>query len=138
MSYLDVAQGFQSIIHFKRSLDERVKERKEHGNLTIYKTLHRLLRHKLSDALLTLKNRSFKRDFKEKFLLRTFKHSLQYRMCHFFSRWKHNHDRIVLAEKINTEGDVVLERNEMRRNVEVLKNFLTKQGYTPEQVAEYL
>ena len=68
MSYLDVAHGFQSIIHFKRSLDERVKERKEHGNLTIYKTLNRLIKHKMTDALLTLKNRAFKKDFKEKFL----------------------------------------------------------------------
>lgn len=32
----------------------------------------------------------------------------------------------------------MLERNEMKRNVKVLKNFLTKQGYTPEQIEDYL
>jgi hypothetical protein len=47
-------------------------------------------------------------------------------MRHFFGKWKHNNERIALAEKINSEGDVVLERNEMRRKVNVLKNFLTK------------
>ena len=39
---------------------------------------------------------------------------------------------------INTEGDVVLERNEMSRNVMALKKFLVKQGYDPEQIEAYL
>ena len=34
------------------------------------------MRHKLSDALLTLKNRAFKRDFKENFLRRAFTHTI--------------------------------------------------------------
>ena len=84
------------------------------------------MKHKIADVMLTLKNRAFKKDFKEKFLLRTFRHVLLYRMRHFFGRWKHNKERIELAEKINSEGDVVLERNEMKRNVKVLKDFLKK------------
>lgn len=98
MSFLDVAHGFSQLVHYKRSLDERMKERKEHGNKTIYKTLNRILKHRMAEALLTLRNRSFKKDFKERFLLRAFKHSLAYRMKHYFGKWKHNNDRISLAE----------------------------------------
>ena len=124
LSFLDIAHGFQQIVHFKRSLDERVRERKEHGNQTIYKTLNRLLKRKMADALLSLKNRAFNKDFKEKFLLRSFKHSLMYRMRHYFGRWRHNIERLHLAEVVNTEGDVVLERNEMQRKVKALKEYL--------------
>lgn len=45
-------------------------------------------------------------------------------MRHYFGKWKHNNDRMALAEKVNSEGDVVLERNEMKRNVKVLRDFL--------------
>jgi hypothetical protein len=45
-------------------------------------------------------------------------------MKHFFGKWKHNKERMDLADKVNSEGDVVLERNEMKRNVMVLKSFL--------------
>ena len=92
----------------------------------------------MADALLSLKSRAFKRDFKERFLQRAFRHSLLYRMKHFFGKWKHNVDREKLAEEINTEGDVVLERNEMLRNVKALRDFLTQQGYEPEQIDEFI
>ncbi len=52
----------------------------------------------MADALLNLRNRAFKKDFKEKFLYKVFKHSLQYRMKHYFGKWKHNNDRMALAE----------------------------------------
>lgn len=42
----------------------------------------------MADALLTLKNRAFKKDFKEGFLKRAFRHALAYRMKHFFEKWK--------------------------------------------------
>ena len=51
-------------------------------------------------------------------------------MRHFFGKWRHNSDRIKLAETVNTEGEVVLERNEVRRHVKALKDFLGTQGYT--------
>jgi hypothetical protein len=44
-------------------------------------------------------------------LQRTLMHVAEYRMKHFFAKWKHNIDRINLANIVNTEGDVVLERN---------------------------
>ena len=43
-------------------------------------------------------------------------------MRHFFGKWKHNKDRMELAENVNCEGDVVVERNEMKRRVDALKN----------------
>jgi len=101
MSYLDVAHGFQQIQHYQRSHVERIRERKEFGNQTIYNTLNRLLKHKLADALHTLKNRAAKRDFKEKFLHRAFKHSYLYRMKHYFQKWKHNKERQDLADMVN-------------------------------------
>jgi hypothetical protein len=67
----------------------------------ISKTLSRLLKHKLADTLLNLKNRAHKRDFKEKFLQRAFRHVLGYRMRHFFGKWKHNSERQVLADIVN-------------------------------------
>lgn len=55
------------------------------------------MKHKLADVMLNLKNRAFKKDFKERFLLRAFRHVLLYRMRHFFGKWKHNKERIELA-----------------------------------------
>jgi hypothetical protein len=104
LSFLDIAHCFSQLVHYKKSLDERMREHKDHGNKTIYKTLNRLIKHRKLDALLTLRNRAFKKDFKEKFLLRAFKHSLLYRMKHYFGKWKHNNDRMALAEKINVSN----------------------------------
>ena len=80
------------------------------------------MKHKYSETFQSLKNRAFKKDFKEKFLLRAFRHTILYRMRHFFGKWKHNKERMELAENINFEGDVVVERNEMKRRVEALKS----------------
>lgn len=60
------------------------------------------------------------------------------RMRHFFGKWRHNSDRIRLAETVNTEGEVVLERNEARRHVKALKDFLGTQGYSQEDIGNYL
>lgn len=80
------------------------------------------MKHKQAEVFQNLKNRAFKKDFKEKFLMRTFRHVILYRMRHFFEKWKHNKDRMELAENVNCEGDVVIERNEMKRRVDALKN----------------
>ncbi len=78
------------------------------------------------------------------------RHVLAARMRHFFSKWRHNSDRIRLAETVNvsltffdnlylqTEGEVVLERNEVRRHVKALKDFLGTQGYSEEDISNYL
>jgi hypothetical protein len=39
---------------------------------------------------------------------------------------------------VNTEGDVVMERNEIRNNVKALKDFLSTQGYAEDDIGEYL
>jgi len=59
------------------------------------------MKHKLADALLTLKNRVYKKDFKENFLKRVFSHTLNQRTRYFFDKWKHNSHRIAIAEEIN-------------------------------------
>ena len=64
-------------------------------------TLNRLLKHKMADALHTLKNRTFKKDFKQNFVRRAFNHVLTYRTRHYFGKWKHNVDREKLAEFVN-------------------------------------
>ena len=65
-------------------------------------------------------------------------HVAEYRIKHFFHKWAHNVDRINLAEQVNTEGDVVLERNQAQRNAKRLRDELIASGYSPEQIDEYL
>lgn len=101
LQYLDVAHAFQQILHYKKSYEARKGERKEQGCKSIGNVLRRLLKHKMSDALLSLKNRTHKRDFKENFLKRAFNHTLTQRLRHFFGRWKHNNQRIKIADTIN-------------------------------------
>jgi len=102
--YLEMAHGFSQISHYHRSSDERLRERKEFGNKTIQGVLGRLIKYKLADALHSLKNRAYKRDFKEKFLQRAFKHSLMYRMRHYYGKWKHVNDKAKLAELVNVRN----------------------------------
>ncbi|CDW85127.1 UNKNOWN [Stylonychia lemnae] len=138
LQYVDLAHGFSQIVHFKKSFDERIRERKEYGQQSIGSILSKLVNTRLNDAFLTLKIRGYKKQYKEQFLTRMLKHVLSYRIRHFFGKWKHNSDRLRLAETINTEGDVVLERNEMKRNVKALKDFLMKQGYSEDEIEKYL
>lgn len=65
-------------------------------------------------------------------------HVAEYRVKHFFQKWKHNVDRTKLAHIVNTEGDVVLERNQAQRNAKRLREELINSGYSPEQIDEYL
>jgi hypothetical protein len=43
-----------------------------------------------------------------------------------------------LAELVNTEGDVVIERNQAQRNAKKLREELISAGYEPEYIDEYL
>jgi hypothetical protein len=108
MQFVDLAHGFSQIIHFKRSFEERIKERRQHGQQSIASILSRLLKNRVNDAFLTLKIRGFKKQFKEEFVTRMFKHVLLYRMRHFFGKWKHNSDKIRLAEQVNVSLYVAL------------------------------
>ena len=55
----------------------------------------------MADAFLTLKTRIYKKNFKERYVMRMVKHVYLYRMKHFFYKWRHNADRVKLAETIN-------------------------------------
>ena len=35
LQYVDVADGFSQIVHYTKSFEERIKERKEHGQVTV-------------------------------------------------------------------------------------------------------
>jgi len=65
-------------------------------------------------------------------------HVAEYRIKHFFHKWRHNVDRLNLAELVNTEGDVVLERNQAQRNAKRLREELVNSGYAPEQIDDFL
>ena len=92
----------------------------------------------MQNVLYSLNNRSQNKDFKERFLQRCLNHVAEYRIKHFFNKWKHNVDRQNLADLVNTEGDVVLERNQAQRNAKRLREELIRSGYSPEQIDEYL
>ena len=85
----------------------------------------------MQSALYTLKNRSQNKDFKERFLQRALMHVAEYRIKHFFHKWRHNVDRLNLAELVNTEGDVVLERNQAQRNAKRLREELVSAHGVP-------
>ena len=85
-----------------------------------------------------MNNRAQNKNFKERFLQRSLKHVKEYRVKHFFHKWRHTVDKILLADVVNTEGDVVLERNQAQRNAKRLREELIKSGYSPEQIDDYL
>lgn len=101
LQYVDLAHGFSQIVHFKKSFEERLKERKQHGEHSISALLCRLLKNRVNDAFLNLKIRGYKKQFKQEFVTRMLKHVLLYRVRHFFGKWRHNSDRLKLAETVN-------------------------------------
>jgi len=129
---LDMAKAFQHWHHTAQSMGQREHEAITHGSRSIAQTLDRLLKRRMQSALYALKNRSQNKDFKERFLQRALMHVAEYRIKHFFHKWKHNVDRLELAHIVNTEGDVVLERNRAQRNAKRLREELIKSGYSPE------
>ena len=66
-------------------------------------------------ALHQLKIRAFKKDYKYDFLKRVTRHCADYRIRHFFNKWRQYARLEDIAETVNTEGNVVLERNEAMR-----------------------
>ena len=76
-------------------------------------------------------------------------HCSTYRMRYYFDKWNHQKECEKLADVVNvsfvfyfikfqTEGDVVLRRNEYRRNARALKEFLINQGYPAEKIEKYV
>lgn len=112
MMSLDMAKAFQHWHHTAQSMSQREHEAITHGSRSVGQILDRLLKRRMQSALYTLKNRSQNKDFKERFLQRALMHVAEYRIKHFFHKWRHNVERLALADLVNTEGDVVLERNQ--------------------------
>jgi hypothetical protein len=125
-----LADGFSQILHFAKSYKERDRERREHAVQSSFKLLSRIFKQRVCETFLELRIRAHKKHYKQEHFARMLRHVLRARMRHFFGKWRHNSDRIKLAETVNTEGEVVLERNEVRRHVKALKDFLGTQGYT--------
>jgi len=59
--------------------------------------------------------RTEKRDYKEKFLRRMLMHVGEYRKRYFFDKWKNCVSCEQISEAVNTEGDVVMKRNQLAR-----------------------
>jgi hypothetical protein len=97
-----------------------------------------MLKKRMCDTFLDLRIRAHKKHFKQETFARMLRHVLSARMKHFFGKWRHNTDRIRIAETVNTEGEVVLERNEVRRHVKALRDFLGKQGYSDQDIDSYV
>lgn len=129
---LDVAMAFQHWHHTCQSMHQRKMEAKKHGSRSMVQILDRLVKKRKQSAIYSLKNRTQNKDFKERFLQRALMHVAEYRIKHFFQKWKHNVDRLNLAYIVNTEGDVVLERNQAQRNAKRLREELINSGYSPE------
>lgn len=132
MKSLETAKAFQHWHHTAQSIAQRDNEAVTYGSRSMAQILDRFLKRRMQGALYSLKNRSMNKDFKEKFLQRCLKHVVEYRIKHFFFKWKHCVEKMNLAETVNTEGDVVLERNQAQRNARRLREELIKSGYSPE------
>ena len=108
---LDMSKCFLHWHHTAQSMRQREEESKRYGSRSIAQILDRCLKRRIQAAMYSLKNRSQLKDFKERFLGRAMIHVVEYRTKHFLHKWRHNVERMKLAEEVNTEGDVVLERN---------------------------
>lgn len=65
-------------------------------------------------------------------------HVGEYRLRFFFERWRNTNACIKISMEVNTEGDVVMRRNQLSRQAQAMKGQLVKMGYKPEQIDEYL
>lgn len=115
MQYFDQAKAFQHWQQQTISLKTRAGENKEQSASNIGHILARLIKRRLASALQNLRMRTEKRDFKRKFLKRMFMHSAANRQRYFFDRWKNLVMCEQIAEDVNTEGDVVMKRNQLAR-----------------------
>ena len=135
---LDLARAFQHWHHTAQSTRQREEEATRYGSRSLGQILGRMLKRRMQSALYSLRNRAQTKNYKERFLQRAMIHVAEYRVKHFFHKWRHNVDRMNLAELVNTEGDVVIERNQAQRNAKKLREELISSGYDPEYIDEYL
>lgn len=121
-----------------KCVKERRAENREYGANGLGNILKRLVKRRLALVLHSLKMRTTKKDFKANFLKRMFRHRAEERFRHYFERWKQCVKLIKIAEDVNTEGDVVMERNELTRKAKAMVEQLTKMGYPAEVIQNYL
>ncbi len=100
------ADAFSQILHFSKSFKERDRERREHAVQSSFKILSRLLKKKQSETFLELRLRAHKKNFKQEHFARMLRHVLNARMRHFFGKWRHNSDRLRVAETVNVSFHV--------------------------------
>ena len=115
MQYFDQAKAFQHWQQQTISLKQRAGENKDHGLKSISHILNRLIKKRLASALHDMRMRTEKRDYKEKFLRRMLMHVGEYRKRFFFDKWKNCVSCQQISEAVNTEGDVVMKRNQLAR-----------------------
>lgn len=65
-------------------------------------------------------------------------HCGTYRLRHYFWRWHHQKECFNIADTVNTEGRVVMRRNEYMRNARAMKEYLLNAGYTETAIEEYV
>lgn len=65
-------------------------------------------------------------------------HCGTYRLRHYFQRWHHQKECYNIADTVNTEGRVVMRRNEYMRNARAMKEYLMNAGYSPQAIEEYI
>lgn len=65
-------------------------------------------------------------------------HVGEYRKRFFFERWANVVRCEQISADVNTEGDVVMKRNQLARQAAAMKSQLVKMGYTPEYIEKFL
>lgn len=66
-----------------------------------FKILGRLLKKRVNECFLELRLRAHKKQYKQEHFARMLRHVLGARMRYFFEKWRHNSDRIRVAETVN-------------------------------------
>lgn len=93
----------------------RSGEDKDYAVKSVGHILNRLIKRRLASAMHDLRMRTEKRDYKDKFLRRLLMHVGEYRKRYFWDRWKNCVRCEQISEDVNTEGEVVMKRNQLKR-----------------------
>jgi len=90
-------------------------ENREHAGKNIGHILNRLIKRRLASALQDMRLRTERKDFKNKFLRRMLMHAGSNRLRYFWERWNDLVKCEKISEDVNTEGEVVMKRNQLAR-----------------------
>lgn len=104
MSFFDQAASFQKWQQYTISEGEKEKRSKKHGTQSLALILDRLVKRREAFVLHQLRNRTQKKDFKEKFMRRMLMHVRTYRLRHFFQKWHHQKECYNIADTVNVSA----------------------------------